>query len=181
VGYVPVRNAILNALEAGILRGEIRHVYYEDGPSSEVCVHSTKITRQELDKFFRDRDVQGHFFGGSDAFVPNTGPLGPMPAKLRAAIAAWEAFAANPTMVGRHSPKQALTNWLTERASEFGLVNKDGRPNTSGIEEVAKVANWKPTGGATPTPEPQPRVDFIPGISDPVEPEEFDLDDTSPF
>jgi hypothetical protein len=32
------------------------------------------------------------------------------------------------------------------------LVDKQGKPNGTGIEEVAKVANWQTDGGAPKTP-----------------------------
>jgi hypothetical protein len=50
------------------------------------------------------------------------------------------------------TPKQALTKWLRENASRYGLSGDDGAPNETGIEEVAKVANWQPSGGAPRTP-----------------------------
>lgn len=92
------------------------------------------------------------------------------------------------------SPKKALEAWLRENAATYGLVNKDGSPNTTGIEEVAKVANWKPTGGAPATPaavtlpqvKPEPSPGF--GKTPPQVPENLrdssrlaDLDDDIPF
>lgn len=50
------------------------------------------------------------------------------------------------------SPKQALSKWLREHAAEFGLSDEEGKPNETGIEEAAKVANWQPGGGAPKTP-----------------------------
>jgi hypothetical protein len=52
--------------------------------------------------------------------------------------------------VGKH-PKGALSKWLREHAAELGLSDDDGKPNETGIEEVAKVANWQPGGGAPKT------------------------------
>jgi hypothetical protein len=68
--------------------------------------------------------------------------------KLAAAVRAWLAV---DDPKGKH-PKQALTAWLTKNASNFGLTNPDGRPNKEGIGDCAKVANWKPSGGAPTTP-----------------------------
>jgi hypothetical protein len=42
--------------------------------------------------------------------------------------------------------------WLREHAAKFGMTDDDGKPNETGIEEAAKVANWQPTGGAPKTP-----------------------------
>jgi hypothetical protein len=49
------------------------------------------------------------------------------------------------------SAKYALTKWLTENAANLGLVDSQGKTNSSGIEEIAKVANWQLTGGAPRT------------------------------
>jgi hypothetical protein len=72
--------------------------------------------------------------------------------KIKALINAWEAVTTNPELLRGKTPKQALANWLTEHASEFGLIKDDGTPFTSVIEELAKAANWKPEGGVGKTP-----------------------------
>ncbi|BEU50792.1 hypothetical protein MAFF211520_10840 [Ralstonia pseudosolanacearum] len=68
--------------------------------------------------------------------------------KLAAAVSAWRAVEGGKGV----SPKQAIAKWLREHAEEFGLSDANGKPNETGIEEVAKVANWQPTGGAPKTP-----------------------------
>jgi hypothetical protein len=68
--------------------------------------------------------------------------------KLAAAVRAWQSVT-DPS--GKH-PKQALTKWLREHAREFGMTDDEGKVNETGIEEVAKVANWQPGGGAPKTP-----------------------------
>lgn len=72
--------------------------------------------------------------------------------KLAAAIHAWEAITSDPNHLRGKSPKGALSKWLTENAVTYGLIKEDGSPNATGIEEAAKVANWKPEGGANKTP-----------------------------
>jgi hypothetical protein len=57
----------------------------------------------------------------------------------------------NQSVIGSKSPKQALAKWLREHATDFGMIDDDGKPNETGIEEVSKVANWQPTGGAPKT------------------------------
>ena len=66
-------------------------------------------------------------------------------------------------------------------------MNRDGAPNKGGIEEICKVANWKPEGGATPTPtsvqaeivaSPAPRPSRD-GYE--YQPRDFELDDEIPF
>jgi len=72
--------------------------------------------------------------------------------KLAAAIRAWEAVTSQPQLIRGTTPKQALQNWLTENATEFGLQHADGSLNKLGVEEISKLANWKPEGGASKTP-----------------------------
>jgi len=71
--------------------------------------------------------------------------------KLAAAVLAWMATATEAVTSGK-SPKQALAKWLREHAADFGMTDDDGKPNETGIEEAAKVANWQLTGGAPKTP-----------------------------
>ncbi len=68
--------------------------------------------------------------------------------KLAAAVKAWQ------TVIDPQgkTPKQAITKWLREHASDYGLTDGEGKPNETGIEEVAKVVNWQPGGGAPKTP-----------------------------
>ncbi len=81
--------------------------------------------------------------------------------KLAAAMAAWKAVTSDPDRLSGKSPKQALTLWLKENAERYSLLNKDQSPNLTGIEEVAKVANWQAAGGAPTTPqaEDKPKVE----------------------
>lgn len=72
--------------------------------------------------------------------------------KLAAAVKAWEAITNDESSLLRKTPKQALEKWLREHATEFNLTKDDGTHNAQGIDQVAKVANWKPEGGAMKTP-----------------------------
>ncbi len=72
--------------------------------------------------------------------------------KLAAAIRAWEAVSSDPELLRGKTPKQALTKWLNEHAAAYGLTKEDGTPNATGVEEAAKLANWRPEGGASKTP-----------------------------
>jgi len=68
--------------------------------------------------------------------------------KLAAAILAWEAVE-DPK--GKH-PAQAIREWLMRNAKELGLLKDGGELNKSAIDDIAKVANWQPKGGAPKTP-----------------------------
>jgi hypothetical protein len=105
-------------------------------------------------EWLRSRNFNSDFFlGNSDSSDGISNPLGQFYApKLAAAVRAWNEVTSDPAALNGKSPKKALEIWLRKHANEYGLTNKDGNPNELGIEEVCKVANWKPAGGATPTP-----------------------------
>lgn len=71
-------------------------------------------------------------------------------AKLAAAVKVWEAMADENLYSGK-SPKRGMETWLKTHYKELGLVWKE-KINGTGIEEVAKVANWIEGGGAPTTP-----------------------------
>jgi len=158
--------SLMAAIKLGTLKAEVlkvaRHLYalspnedlYEFGekidPSETmVCVDDL---RAWLDKqgmrpalfFIRPQTCQQP--GYLDPTYPEYAP------KIKALVNAWEAVTTNPELLRGKTPKQALANWLTEHASEFGLINGDGSPSTSVIEALAKAANWKPEGGVGKTP-----------------------------
>lgn len=68
------------------------------------------------------------------------------PPELLAAMRAWRVVTANgnPRLLGK-GVTQALTKWLRDHQSEYGLSNK-------AIERIATVANWNKAGGTPPTP-----------------------------
>lgn len=108
------------------------------------------VTRDDLIDWLTRRDIKSEFFIPRATHRP--GYLDPGNAryapKLAAAVKAWEAVT---TPNGKH-PKKALEKWLLEHATEYGLTIKGGKPNETAIEEIAKVANWQPSGGAPKTP-----------------------------
>ncbi|MGA9855889.1 MAG: hypothetical protein WBR29_11505, partial [Gammaproteobacteria bacterium] len=71
--------------------------------------------------------------------------------KLAAAVRAWLETGENDSSKGK-SAKQTLVRWLREHAAEYKLSDDEGKPNETGIEECAKVANWQEKGGAPKTP-----------------------------
>lgn len=173
--YYPVVSALEHAINDGELEAQVTLVHGEYGESSYVDVHKTRLSRADLDAFFARRGVPGHFFGRNSRATSVVNPQ--MPPKLNAALRAWAAVTSDPMLLRGRSPKQALRAWLTDHAEELGLTNRSGEPNATGIDEICKVANWKPEGGATPTPGPLPPPplidDDIPGLAD--------LDDEIPF
>ncbi|WAC28057.1 hypothetical protein [Ancylobacter sp. SL191] len=113
----------------------------------------TLIGTPELKVWLWTRDLHGTVFGASAKTKPLLSAFSRFYAqKLDAAVAAWQAVTSEPHRLRGRSPKQALEGWLTENAKEYGLLNRDGTPNRTGIEEIAKVANWNQKGGAPSTP-----------------------------
>lgn len=157
IGYVPVKTSLLNAVTTGRLKSQIRFEYHEEhGPSDDVDIHYTQIAREDLDEFFDKGGIPGHFFGRGFKPAGASGATAQLPPKLNAALRAWTAVTSEPRLLRGKSPKQAMRAWLVEHADELGLRKRDGEINEAGIQEICKVANWRPEGGATPTPEPLP-------------------------
>lgn len=110
----------------------------------------TTIRVDELRKWLASRGFKtGFFFPQEDAAPSFLDAKHPRYApKLAATVSAWLAVDDTP---GKH-PKQALMKWLRENCARFALSDDDGKANELGIEECAKVANWRPGGGAPKTP-----------------------------
>jgi hypothetical protein len=193
-GYIAIRTALFNAVRLGQLEPQtLAYERDEYGNQVGLDIHSTLIAVGDLDAFLRARGILCEIFDRSGLEV--SGQLRSdhpqRPPKLDAAIRAWTAVTSDPSTLRGRSPKQALAKWLTEHAIELGLLKSDGTPNTTGIEEICKVANWKPRGGATPTPGRQEAAQPAPlwrlpapaprELKGPREEFTTDLDDEIPF
>lgn len=115
----------------------------------------TTVATTDLKAWLASRGVvTGFFFPDVDEKQPGyleKSHLNYAP-KLAAAIRAWEVVTSDTELLRGKTPKQALSKWLNEHAAAYELTNDDGMPNLTGVEEVAKVANWRPGGGASKTP-----------------------------
>jgi hypothetical protein len=118
--------------------------------SNAIPMEYDSISVDDLKAFLSQKRMRtGFFFPDGDTAPDYMNPRDSRYApKLAAAVSAWQAV----TTAGKTSPKQALAKWLREHAATYGLSDDEGKPNETGIEEVAKVANWQPTGGAAKTP-----------------------------
>jgi hypothetical protein len=162
IGYEPAKTALIHA----ILRGDIQAklvplidhdfngVPCGDIPNS-VDINNTILSVFSVKQFLKKRGfTKGFFFPpGEDEspdYLSKDNPY--YAAKLAAAMGAWKAVSENPASLKGRTPKQAIEKWLREHAGEYGLTKEDGNPNEQGIEEIAKVANWKPSGGVAKTP-----------------------------
>lgn len=176
-GYTAVKTALVNAVASGRLDANVTYDAGGFGNEASVSIHGTTIDRHDLNEFFDGANVPGQFFGRWATPTNQANPSAQLPPKLNAALRAWTAVTSDPALLRGKSPKQALEAWLLDHAVELGLTNRMGQPNKTGIDEICKVANWKPEGGATPTPGPLP-----PQITDSGPTESFyDLDDEIPF
>lgn len=69
--------------------------------------------------------------------------------KLAAAVRAWQAVG---DVKSSSSPKKSLEKWVRENAASLRLTDEDGIVSQNAVEEISKVANWQPQGGAPKTP-----------------------------
>lgn len=155
-GYEAAKTAITNALRLEKIKGTIIPIYQRDfhgvefEQANSIDVAASRLNVESLRQWLQLRGINTGFFfpmatDATDYLDRNNPRYAP---KLAAAIRAWQAVS-NPA--GNH-PKKALLKWLREHASEFDLTDDEGKTNETGIEEVAKVANWQPNGGAPKTP-----------------------------
>ena len=155
-GYEAAKTAIRNALRSGKIKGIIKPEFddrVEGDPVpiiDSVNLYYSRVDVESLKTWLIGRGFQRGFFFPNPVEAPGyLDPANPRYApKLAAAVRAWQAVT---DPVGRH-PKQALAKWLREHAAEFDLSDDECKPNETGIEEAAKVANWQPGGGAPKTP-----------------------------
>lgn len=154
-GYDATMGALVSALKKSDVDGAISPYTKTRGNDSDVFEGTVDPDRstvrvESVRKFLVGRGLTSAFFQNQSTASPEyLNPRNPRYApKLAAAVLAWQAAV---DVKGR-SPKQALEHWLREHAADFGLSDKDGKPNETGINETAKVANWQPGGGAPKTP-----------------------------
>jgi hypothetical protein len=173
--YTAARTALKNAVRSRRLKANIRHESWPRGFNEDLSEdeytqniegrqyffkaepdwQTTTILVDDLRTWLSIRGFKSGFFfplgaeekpgylSKENQFYAN---------KLAAAMQAWNAVSENSALIKGKTPKQAIEKWLREHASEYGLTKDDGSPNEQGIDEVAKVANWKPGGGVAKTP-----------------------------
>jgi hypothetical protein len=156
-GYEAAKTAITNALRRGAIKGRLIPDYEYDingnrcGESEySINLVESRVDVESLRGWLATRGIRTGFFFPTATDAPDyLDPKNPRYApKLAAAVRAWQSV----TDAGGKHPKQALAKWLREHAAEFGMTDDEGKPNETGIEEAAKVANWQPGGGAPKTP-----------------------------
>ena len=150
----PLKIAIQNAVIAKKILADI--IYFESNFDTMIDWSSTRIAVQNITNWLNSKNYGSCFFTDGALGLPEfADPFSQFYApKLAAGVAAWNEVTSKASLLHNKTPKKALEKWLREHASEFGLTKEDGNPNNQGIEEICKIANWKPEGGATPTSSP---------------------------
>ena len=151
-GFVAVKTAITNAILSKSM--DVCPVYYQ-GHELYLDLNETKIGVEILKQWLIKRNFTKNFFFNVQSDQPekhlnqNSEFYAP---KMAASLNSWKYVTSNPEALIGHTPKQAIDKWLRLNANEYGLTKEDGSPNESAIQEISKIANWKPEGGASKTP-----------------------------
>lgn len=158
-GFSALRESIVSAIRTDALEGGL--IYEEldafgdpvteetTGPRRHVVdLYESWVDTADLKHWLSENGFEGgYFFYGRNqqlAFLDSDGAR--YAPKLAAAVEAWIAF--DEFSTERGTPKQRLKTWLRSNAARFGLTNEDGTAAESVIEDIAKIANWAPAGGA---------------------------------
>jgi hypothetical protein len=156
---------MITAIQRGILTADVQYLtrqkYFRVANEdqgvmvSELDPTATTVDRADLCEWLEKRGLRPAFFfpkqvASQPGYLERSNPR--YAPKLAAAVDAWNNVSNNPDLWRVTSPKNALSKWLNENASAYGLTKDDGTPNATAVEEIAKVANWKPEGGANKTP-----------------------------
>ena len=189
-GYSAAKTALINAIYGKRLNATLRYParvlldgeyekigekIFEQGKEFEIAIKDvpdwgqTTIKVEDLRAWLISRGFKTGFFFADHVDAPDylDKSHSCYAPKLAAAVDAWQAIASDETLLDGKTPKQAIEKWLRENASRFGLSDDDGNPNKDGIEQISKVANWRPEGGVAktrvnpPTPKkPSKEYDF---------------------
>lgn len=152
-GYNAARDAIASAIQGEVIQGQIEYHSSDDrmGNPDFDCRYidfsRSAVKVLSLIVWLEERGFETAAFalpkdkpmGFRDSNHPRYAP------KLLAAVEAWESYNTESTDVG--TVKQRLMIWLRLNASRYGLTDEDGNPSENVIEELAKAANWEPSGG----------------------------------
>jgi hypothetical protein len=154
-GYQAAKNALVQHMKSSWGFGN--EIQLDRRSGGGIDIHQSTVSFDQMRDWLVERGQTNGFFGreqAASAGVPDyLNRHHPRYApKLAAAVRAWEAVDDEAVARTGRSPRKLLYAWLEERATEFDLNLSNGQPNRTGIEEVAKVANWRPEGGAPKTP-----------------------------
>jgi hypothetical protein len=160
-GYGAAKNALIVAVRNGSLKGRIvgEQGFDEiDEPMGEipgtVDIDATYIEVPSLIEYLKMRNFDSEVFGSLAVDKPNymnsSSPY--FAPKLAAAVDAWLYVSSHTNELSVGTPKSRIEKWLREHAVSYGLTKPDGSANEEAIQQISKIANWRPEGGASKTP-----------------------------
>lgn len=152
--YHPVKQPLTIALRKGtkLFQDRALNFYRHDALvflQGDPDWSKSTIEVSHLTAWLRSRSVFPEFFfpkGDPESFMNRENER--YSAKLACAVAAWKAVTAP---AKNKTPKQSIEDWVTAHGVQFGLGNDEGIVPQNAREEIAKVANWQPQGGAART------------------------------
>ena len=146
--YDPIKQIILGGLRRGEIKGHLVPLYGCDaGGSRSPIDHS--IDPEPVDDDMNSVQI---FLEARGLKLASRARKSRLPDKLRASKDAFLAGLKSIPLRGK-TRKQVLTDWLKQNAAEYGLVDDRDKPITHSIDEIARVANPDPAGGAPERPE----------------------------
>jgi len=161
-GYGAVKTALMAAIKSKLIQAEIEEEYDYDASGEP---HGVKPGTMDLDRtfisvdslidFLWKRSVSTEVFGKPEKFHQELDPDSEFYApKLAAAVDAWVQVTSERRFETQGTPKRWIEKWLREHATKYALTKPDGTLNEDAIQQIAKIVNWKPEGGAGKTPAP---------------------------
>jgi hypothetical protein len=151
-GYDAIKHALITSYRNEKIKGTEIHSFDENTGDSHVNENDALLSVDSLKLWLKERGLREHFFFFPEElegeYLDVTHPR--YSQKLAAALKAWKALE-DPKLI-HGSVKQSVQKWLRLNATEFGLSDGDGKPIETAIEEISKIVNWQPKGGAPSTP-----------------------------
>ncbi len=190
-GYEAAKTAIVNGISKKLINGELSlDIKYDEysnpySETHELDLEKSYVSVVSLKKFLKKKGFTHGFFFPDEPEQPNylNSENACYAPKLAAAVTAWEIVSNDKSKQKGKTPKQALEKWLREHANEYGLTDENGNPISAAIDQIAKVANWKPEGGAAKTPnlkEVSSNVTLLKNVQS-IQEDISGLDDEIPF
>ena len=151
-GFVAILHALSSATKGGLLDYRESRVINDNDGEYYVDDDLALIHVEKLKAWMKAKGLREHFFFFPEEpegeFLSKSHPR--YSPKLAAAVRAW--LAMDDESLHEKTPKQSAIVWLRRHSAEFDLNDKEGKLKDGTIEEIAKIVNWNPKGGAPATP-----------------------------
>ena len=151
-GYEAIKHSLKSAISTKKITAKETQAFNDYDGEYYIDDDLAMIDVDDLKKWLLSKGVREHFFffpiEPEGEFLSKNHPR--YAPKLAAAVRAWQALDGK-EMRGT-TPKKAIMKWLRLHATEYELTDDEGKPLESAIQEIGKIANWNPKGGAPSTP-----------------------------